>query len=547
MAIVKLRIYNEDGRVDRVDAPADFSLGELLQEYLDGRNQSPLDGRGQPLSWRFEDRETGAILHLERTIEQNGIHDGQEINLVLGPQKHPTEHIRELEKTSEVTLEVVAPDGKRHRAVLPLDTRTHEFLIDLIERFGLSKADEWELFDESRVKSLDSQKTLAENDVTGGQQLVLRGRGPAGDDKDLDDKRQRAIRCPRCQKETPAAVAFCDHCGAPLDRTPDLKLKVVAPDGKEHHVELPPDTSAQEFLADLVKKFGLPKDNWEIYDTSTNTVLKSGQNLVMNGVVSGQQLLLRVKTKSSSGILEIARKEWKKIAVVLGLALLAFLYFLKVNDSVSVSVAPTGPVTLSSSQSHAFSATVKRGKTNTVTWLLEPEVGSISPDGIYVAPASVLSSQTVNVIARSRDDPAKTAATTVFLVPTPIRVDPPKKTLGPNQSAQFAAEPATFSTEQAGELGLAVNWSLDPALGTRSVYRTGLHSYTAICDLDSNQQDGAGKLCSRHYLTYSVAHCAISSRTQARFAGCFRETPVYRDTHPEFWGNNLLVVESANR
>jgi len=181
-------------------------------------------------------------------------------------------------------------------------------------------------------------------------------------------------------------------------------------------------------------------------------------------MVTGQRLLLRTKHKPA-GLVEIVKREWKKVAVALALIVVAVLIFRGIF-SVSVSIEPKGPVTLLPFQTQTFTATVKRGKTSTVIWSLDPAIGSISSEGIYKAPASISTGQTVKVIARSQDDLGRTATATVLLAPMPIQIDPPTTALGPNQSTQFSAEPATFSVEEAEDLGLAVDWSVDPAVGT---------------------------------------------------------------------------------
>lgn len=83
---------------------------------------------------------------------------------------------------------------------------------------------------------------------------------------------------------------------------------------------------------------------------------------------------------------------------------------------VSVTVTP-GSVSLSPSQTQMFSATVTGTTSTAVTWSLSPAVGSISATGLYTAPATVASSQTVTVTATSVADPSKAASASVALAP----------------------------------------------------------------------------------------------------------------------------------
>ena len=63
----------------------------------------------------------------------------------------------------------------------------------------------------------------------------------------------------------------------------------------------------------------------------------------------------------------------------------------------SISVSPT-QVTLQSSQSRQFTATV-RGGSSIVRWSISPAVGSISPSGLYTPPSTAADGQQISVIA----------------------------------------------------------------------------------------------------------------------------------------------------
>ena len=83
--------------------------------------------------------------------------------------------------------------------------------------------------------------------------------------------------------------------------------------------------------------------------------------------------------------------------------------------AVTVTVSPAS-ASLSSSQSQQFTAT-ETGTSNTnVTWSLNPAVGTISAAGLYTAPASVTSAQTVTVTATSSASPGISATATVTTI-----------------------------------------------------------------------------------------------------------------------------------
>ncbi len=82
---------------------------------------------------------------------------------------------------------------------------------------------------------------------------------------------------------------------------------------------------------------------------------------------------------------------------------------------VSVAVNPS-TVSLSAGQTQTFTATVTNATNTTVTWSLNPNLGSIS-GGVYTAPSSITSTQTVTVTAASQAVPSKYATATVTLMP----------------------------------------------------------------------------------------------------------------------------------
>jgi hypothetical protein len=143
-----------------------------------------------------------------------------------------------------------------------------------------------------------------------------------------------------------------------------------------------------------------------------------------------------------------------------------------------VTVLVTPPLeTLQEAQTLQFSATVTGGFNPAVTWSLTPLVGTISTSGLYTAPASIATQQTVTVTATSVADPCKSASASVILnPPVTVSVAPTAISLTVSQSRQFTATVA-------GTANTAVTWSLNPAVG--SISAAGL--YTAPASITSVQ------------------------------------------------------------
>jgi hypothetical protein len=142
---------------------------------------------------------------------------------------------------------------------------------------------------------------------------------------------------------------------------------------------------------------------------------------------------------------------------------------------VAVGLSPTTAI-LYGGQTQQFTASVADTINPAVTWSLNPTgVGSITPGGLYSAPASVTGVQPITVTATSVTDPTKFASVTLNLAPQgTVLVFPTTVTLLPAQTQQFSAEVANSNT--------AVTWSISPpALGTIS--STGLYTAPATnCD-----------------------------------------------------------------
>lgn len=87
-------------------------------------------------------------------------------------------------------------------------------------------------------------------------------------------------------------------------------------------------------------------------------------------------------------------------------------------------------------------ATVTNTPNTAVLWSRSPEIGSITPQGVYTAPSHVKDGETVTIAAASQADPAQTNKLTLQLATTPqvtvaIRSHP--ATLEAGQNLQFAA------------------------------------------------------------------------------------------------------------
>jgi hypothetical protein len=83
---------------------------------------------------------------------------------------------------------------------------------------------------------------------------------------------------------------------------------------------------------------------------------------------------------------------------------------------ISVTVSPSS-ITLAANQSQQFTAYVANTTNTAVIWTMSPSLGTLSPSGLYTAPASFTPPQTVAIMATSVADPTKANVATVTLQP----------------------------------------------------------------------------------------------------------------------------------
>ena len=85
------------------------------------------------------------------------------------------------------------------------------------------------------------------------------------------------------------------------------------------------------------------------------------------------------------------------------------------NAVISVTLTPVA-VSLGQGQSQLFTASVANATNQSVTWSINPAVGSILPTGAYTAPSTVTSAQTVTVTATSSANSSKVGTATINLI-----------------------------------------------------------------------------------------------------------------------------------
>jgi hypothetical protein len=134
--------------------------------------------------------------------------------------------------------------------------------------------------------------------------------------------------------------------------------------------------------------------------------------------------------------------------------------------TVSVSLTPQ-TVSLTAGQTKQFTATVS-GTINTgIYWSISPNIGSVAY-GLYTAPASITSAQSVTITATSAENGTATASATINLGTSPAAPAPTVVSVGlaPTSTSLSAGQSQKFTASVTGTTNTGVTWSLVPNVGT---------------------------------------------------------------------------------
>ena len=185
-------------------------------------------------------------------------------------------------------------------------------------------------------------------------------------------------------------------------------------------------------------QFSVPPGNYSVILKFAETYFTSAGKRVFNASINGTQVLTNFDIVANAGAPLTAVDQSFPVTVTGSSITIQFssgsvdlpmvnAIAVKAASGVGIQINPTS-ASLSASQSQQFGATVT-GTTNLgVTWTYSPQVGTLGTSGptagLYTAPASITTAQTVRVTAASVADPMQASSATVSLLPpfTPILV-----------------------------------------------------------------------------------------------------------------------------
>jgi hypothetical protein len=173
-----------------------------------------------------------------------------------------------------------------------------------------------------------------------------------------------------------------------------------------------------------------------------------------------------------------------------------------------VRVIPTtASVYTSQTEPYIAQLAMPAGTDPTVTWSINPSLGSIDSNGLYTAPSSVDSWQGVTVTATSVADPTKSGTAQIWVFP-PVSIG-----LDPASTSLSASCVQSFNATVHNADNASVNWSLSPS-GVGTVLSSGDNSNRFGFGTGGNLYYGApAPITSPQTVTVTATSVADNSRT----------------------------------
>lgn len=174
-------------------------------------------------------------------------------------------------------------------------------------------------------------------------------------------------------------------------------------------------------------QFSVPNGTYNVtLKFSENYWTSTGKRL-FGVVINGSQVLSNFDIVAAAGAPFTAVDRTFVVSVTGGTVTIQFLQgsvdlpkidAIKIASTSAVAVQVTpNTASLMASQTKQFTASVTGSSNTAVTWSLSPQVGSLTANGLYTAPAAISAAQTIKVIATSQADNTKSGNATVSLLP----------------------------------------------------------------------------------------------------------------------------------
>jgi hypothetical protein len=447
MSYISFKVRFEDGERRVVDAPSDIGTTEVIDEVVLAKN---LNGNG---SWRLS-RAGGQILDNQKTLDENGVFEGEELALEPAEQKVPP--VEDWLRCPSCGHQNRADEAFCHECGKPLiflslDVYCGKGPLQKLDFSELARVrdvltavlgpdvqeSEWKIYDKDLGVFLSQHRSLAENGVRSGHVLHVE----AAKDH-IDWKRTLKVAT------IVAAVLGLGVGGTIVIRRP-----------LHRSVEVSPATASlissqnQQFRATIGGKADSVK--WsrspQVGEINADGVYTAPASIVGTTEVTVTATSVADSSRSASSKVTLKGPSTTENE--------------KANPVVRSDVS-----TLNGGETAHLTAAQGDGTSIQVSWSLDPNVGTISSDGTYTAPIPVPEATSVTVTATSASDSSLKGSTAMSLVPVAVSISPRSVTVSASSSVRFRAA-------LKGTVNHAVRWEVS---GGGSITNDGLYSAPEI-------------------------------------------------------------------
>lgn len=427
-ADIRIHVHTPDGETHSIEAPADIKVEELIDELIETHRLPRTD------RWKIFDKDTGLELQRGRSLEENGVRAGHHLYITLKP---------------------VPPDGRRRwRFPLVIGGLLLVALVGLIVY--------WVYWPSKPSVSISVSPPSTKLSASEVRQFVATVKGTSNQAVNWSIYPPHLGSISQEGKYTaPPSISAVE--------TVTITAKSEADWAKSAHA-----TATLEPLAVTVRPSTaiVAAGGIQIFESvvsgSSNGSVRWSLNpaeggITQDGVYTAPR---RVWAEKTVTVMAISKADPTKIATATVTLRPPGKVVPPPVKGVSPPVLGVSPATasLAASQAQQFTATVTGSANRGVYWSIYPELGSISPTGLYTAPSSISGEQSVTVKAVSQADATRFATATIALIPGGISVS-----VSPFSAILEVRQRQKFEARVSGSFNKSVGWSIDPpGLGSMS-------------------------------------------------------------------------------
>jgi RHS repeat-associated protein len=144
---------------------------------------------------------------------------------------------------------------------------------------------------------------------------------------------------------------------------------------------------------------------------------------------------------------------------------------------ITMSISPSSQ-NLNACQTQQYTAQVNNNPNTAVTWTINPIVGSINSSGVYTAPGSIATQQTITVTATSVADPTKSISSSATLHSSTGSCAAVSVTMSPTAANVYGGQTQQFTATVSNTSNTAVTWTLNSG-APGSISSSGLYTAPA--------------------------------------------------------------------